>query len=348
MFLSVKEEAAGLLQAPHLFRPPSLQLRIGAGGTGGSQPALGGCAACGPHPQLCPFASGTERILPWMGWMGPMAAALGSQPAWGPVLPARWGVGRPVGTGMADLVALARVSLGKPPPSPGTGRLARTGGRGMSPRLPEESCTPYPACSPFPREPPLVSSGVPDPRSADVASWRLSCSCGPTRGPCRASQANTLVGFWGGCWTVTCGTGRPLCCTPLPPAPSRRERGGRGSPAHPGPCRGLREGKGRAVSPRSGAAPRRGWAVPTCAPGQAPAARRADESPVWRTPLPSLLFPLTCPKSASQRNPPAPNVPGLPAPRRAPLPAGEALRPLRGLLLRTYSSSNWQQALFLF
>lgn len=73
-------------------------------------------------------------------------------------------------------------------------------------------------------------------------TWRLSCSCGPTRGPCRASQANTLVGFGagGGSWTVTCGRGWPLCCTPLPPAPlDPRRRGGRCRGRGPSPATSM-------------------------------------------------------------------------------------------------------------
>lgn len=314
----MKEEAAGLRQAPRLSRPPSPQLRTGAGGTGGSQPELGGCAGCGPHPQLCLFSSRTERILPWMGWTGPMAAArLGScHPghAEGSVDPSERARLTP-----GHLPGFLRGSLILPR---GQGAWLGRAGRGMSPRR---------RAAAFCREPPLVSSGLPDPRSAR----RLSCSCGPTMGPAGPARP-TLVGraggFWGGCWSVTCGRERPLCCA-LDPRRRGGQRRGRGPPAPSGavPWGPGRKGEGvgtertERVCSGSGAAPRGGCAVPTCAPGQAPAGRRADGSPVWRIPPPAPLFPLTCPKSAwqPQRSPPAPNLRGAARGPSAP-PEGSA------------------------
>lgn len=190
---------------------------------------------------------------------------------------------------------------------------------------------------------------MPPPGFPAGSAWRLSCSCGPTRGYRRDSRANVFLGRGGGVWgdvgLSPAGEGG-LC--PAPRCYLRRlTRGvgagggvGRGPPTpHQGPRWGLppcvrggggeRGGKGRAVSRGRGASSRGGWAVPTCARGQAPAPRRDGGSPALRAPSPAPLFPLDCPQTAlrRQRNPPAPRPPRKRWPRGA--ARGPARRPRR-------------------
>lgn len=153
-------------------------------------------------------------------------------------------------------------------------------------------------------------------------AWRGRCPGSPTRAaafrrePPHAPPRSRIPG------TVTCGRGRPVRRTPLPPALlNSHRRGSRQSGSlHPPPhqgcvgdCRPGRQGGGkeRAVSRGRGAAPRGGWAVPTCAHGRAPAPMHAGGSPASRVPPPAPLFPLARPKTTQprRRNPPVPKRP---------------------------------------
>lgn len=236
----MKEEAAGLRQAPRLSRPPSPPLRIGAGGTGGSLPEPGGCA--GSHPQLCLFASRTEnfavvRMDGTSGCSPGLAVPLGSvshpgraEVSVGPSERARLTSGHLPGFLRGSLIL---------PRSQGAwlGRARR----GTSARLPEASCL-WPLGAP-----PCLLWGP----GSSVCGPDLGTElfCGPTRGPRLAATPPRLWAALegsGGCWTGTCGTGRSRCH--LRRSTRAVQAGGEGVAAPPpqqGPCRGARDGKGR-------------------------------------------------------------------------------------------------------
>lgn len=270
-------------------------------------------------PGLRQFCRGWDG---WDKWLQPWAP---SPPG---LLPSP-GVGRPIGTGTADLRTPARVSSGKPHPSPGTGPLARTDGEG-------DICSPCPASRRFPPGAPARPLWALDPRAG-------AAPAAPRVGPALpASQANPPAGRAGG-FGETWDRHLRDRAAPLSPPCHPRRRGGRGRGLAPRPIKGCaaqgvrhrkgreRARKGTGGSSRERSCTRGGRAVPTCAPGRAPAARRADQSPVWRTHRQPSSFPPDLPKTsfAAAAKPSRAKLrraaPALPAPRESPLPAGESL-----------------------
>lgn len=232
----------------------------------------------------------------------------------------------------------------------GQGPWLGRAGSGMSPRLPEESCSPCPASRRFPPGAPARPLWALDPRAG-------AAPAAPRVGPARQPGQPARRPRWrvrGDVGLSPAGQGGPPVA-PVPPAPSRRAGWGSRPPPHQGPCRrGVRHRKGRERArkgtggfSRERGCTRGGRAVPTCAPGQAPAARRADQSPVWRTHRQPSSFPPDLPKTsfAAAAKPSRARAPqGSPGPARAP---GELRsqresrsRQLPGLFLSNCGSSD--------
>lgn len=211
----MKEEAVGCARLP-LSRPPSPRLRSGAGGAEGSRcprRSSGAVPAANRTPSSVRFPPGRRGIYSrWDRWLQPRAPG----PARDLVLPgapgrrwAPWDRACPV---PGHLGSSPRGSL-FPPRGEGA-RLGRAR-RGAPPRLPSGSCVLCPTGCSFPSG--ASACPLQGPGSAAGAAWRLSCSCGPTRGRRRGSRANTLLGrrgdFWGDVGLSPAGGGGP-CAAP--------------------------------------------------------------------------------------------------------------------------------------